>query len=134
MKDIRPDGRLKSGSHVRKIEQTLYVVLDIHSGGIESKGEISAQRSKLPVLLDLRQNRTDTVGVAGRIAVVEVVLCERESDWNRAIREQGSRAEIVFRIILNLSLPEIGSRFRITRHVAFADGGKWTNEDAKSNE
>ena len=33
---------------------------------------------QLPILLDLGQNRTDAVGIAGRIAIIEYVLSERE--------------------------------------------------------
>ena len=78
MKDIRPSGRLQRCCNVREIEQAQDIVLDVHPGGIEAKRKIPTQRSQLPVLLDLRQNRTDAVGIAGGVAIVELVLSEQK--------------------------------------------------------
>src|SRR5262249_41128721 len=78
IEDIRRSGRLQRRCDVRKIEEAQNIIFDVHSRGIKTERKVSAQCSELPVLLDLRQHWTDAVGVAGGVAIVELVLTQQE--------------------------------------------------------
>jgi hypothetical protein len=79
VKNICRGGSLQRRCDVGQIEEAQNIIFDVHSRGIEAEREISPQSSKLPVLLDPRQNGTNSVGITRGVPIVELLLSERES-------------------------------------------------------